>query len=90
MFLFLSFFFLPYLEEHGAVLVRIGGLNVVGGAGVPAAHRPHDDPLAGLPLQTPRQAAAARTELLRLLEAGILQDAFWEGSSHAALTKAAG
>lgn len=82
----------PYLEEHGAVLVGVGRLNVVGRAGVAPANGPHHDPISRLPLQAPRQAAAARAELLRwrLLEARVLQDAFWEGSPQAALTAAAG
>ena len=78
-----------YLEEHGAVLVRVGRLNVVWFAGVPAACGAQDHAFPRLPLQTPGQAAAARTELLRLLEPGVLQDALGERSSQAALTGAA-
>lgn len=70
-----------YLEEHGAVPVRVGRLDVVRSAGVSAAQGAHDDTLPGLPLQAPCEAAAACTELLGLLEAGVLQDAFWERSS---------
>lgn len=64
---------------------------MVGRARVASPNGPHDDSVARLPLQVPRQAAAARAELLRrLLEAGVLQDAFWEGCPQAALTAAAG
>lgn len=85
------FFFPPYLEEHGAVLVSVGGLNVIGRAGVASTNGPHHDSVGRLPLQAPRQAVAARAELLRrLLEARVLQDAFWEGSPQAALTATAG
>lgn len=64
---------------------------MVGRAGVAPANGPHHDSLARFPLQAPRQAAAARAELLRwrLLEARVLQDAFWEGGPQAALTAAA-
>lgn len=79
-----------YLEEHGAVLIRIRWLHMIRCAGVTAPHGAHDDTFPRLPLQTPCQAAAARTELLRLLKARILQDALREGSSQAALTAAAG
>lgn len=75
-----------YLEEHGAVLVCIRWLNMIWCARVPASYGAHDDTFPRLPLQTPCQAAAARTKLLRLLKARILQDALREGSSQAALT----
>lgn len=64
---------------------------MVGRARVAPANGPQHDSVTRLPPQVPRQAAAARAELLRrLLEAGVLQDAFWEGSPQAALTAAAG
>lgn len=61
---------------------------MVGRARVSAARGAHDDALPRLLLQTARQAAAARAELLRLLEPGVLQDALGERSSQAALTGA--
>lgn len=86
----MPFFFSPYLEEHGAVLVGVRGLHVIGRARVAPADGPHHDSVGRLPLQAPRQAAAARAELLRrLLEARVLQDAFWEGAPQAALAAAA-
>lgn len=80
----------PHLEEHGAVLVSVRRLNVVGCAGVSAPCGAHDDSLPRLPLHAPRQAAAARAELLRLLEARVLQDALRESPTKAALAGAAG
>lgn len=59
-------------------------------AGVSAARGTHDDAVPWLLLQTPRQAAAARAELLGLLKAGVLQDALRERAAQAALTGAAG
>ena len=50
----------------------------------------HHGRLPGPPLYAARQAAAARAELLLLLEAGVLQDAFWETAPQAALAGAAG
>lgn len=61
---------------------------MVGGAGVPAARRRQEDALPRLPLQAAGQAAAARAELLGLLEAAVLQDALGEGPAQAALTGA--
>lgn len=55
-------------------------------AGVSAARGAYDDSFPRLPLQTPCQAAAARSKLLRLLKARVLQDALGERSSQAALT----
>lgn len=75
-----------YLEEHGVVLVCIGRLNMVWCARVSAPRGTHDDAFPRLPLQTPRQAAAACPKLLGLLKPRILQDALGECSSQAALT----
>lgn len=83
--------YLTHLKEHGAVLVCVRRLDVVGCAGMSAARRgPQRDPLPGHLLKTPCQAAAARTKLLLLLETRVLQDALWEGSLQTALTGTAG
>lgn len=78
-----------YLEEHGAVLVRVGRLDVVRRAGVSAAGGALEHALPRLLLQTPCQAAAARAKFLRLLKTGVLQDALGERSPQAALAGAA-
>ena len=63
---------------------------MIGRAGVAAAGGAHHGRLPGLPLHAARQAAAARAELLLLLKARVLQDAFWETAPQAALAGAAG
>lgn len=82
LYLFLSL----YLEEHGAILVRISWLDVVGCAGVSAARGGQCDRFPGHLLQTPCQAAASCAKLLRFFKARVLQDALGERSSQATLT----
>lgn len=75
-----------YLEKHGAVLLCVRWLNVIRRARVSPARGAHDDGFPRFPLETPRHAAAACAELVRLIKSRILQDALREGSPQAALT----
>lgn len=72
-----------HLEEHRAVCFCIGRLHVIWRAGVSAAWVAHDDAFTRLPLKASCQAAATCSELLRLLEPRILQDALGKRSSAA-------
>lgn len=72
-----------YLKEHRAVLFRIGRLNMIWCTGVSAAWGAHDGAFPWFHLKTASQAAATGTELLRLFEPRILQDALRKRSSAA-------
>ena len=79
-----------YLEEHGAVLLSVRWLNVIWSTSMSASSGSQNDVFYRFFLKVPSEAAAPSAELLRLIEPGVLQDAFWESTAQAALTGTTG